>query len=334
MGVRSVQILKALGDETRLRILFVVRSEPLSVNEILEVLEMGQSRVSRHLRILADAGILDSERQGLRVYYGINPAAEQLVQGLLGALGLARRGGEPIPAALPDETERDAFNLKLLLERRKRAGVEHFQAHGIDQDRLMEGLVDGHFYRRRICELLPAAPGVVADLGCGAGALGSLLLERGGQLIGVDQSPRMLREAARRLPGVDLRLGRLEHLPLSDAEAQVVVLSMALHHMPDPRLGLREARRVLRENGMLIVAELGRHEEETMRSRFGDFWLGFPEERLLELVEGAGFAVDEVTVGQGAGQLVCEFIVARKLPNGEVLSRPAPGKARTLAAAK
>ena len=331
MGVRSVQILKALGDETRLRILFVVRAEPLSVNEVLEVLEMGQSRVSRHLRILAEAGILDSQRQGLRVYYGINPSAEQLVQGLLGALGLTRRGGEPVPAALPEETERDAFNLKLLLDRRKRAGVEHFQAHGPDQDRLMEGLVDGDFYRRRICELLPEKAGVVADLGCGAGTLGSLLVARVGGLIGVDQSPRMLREAARNLPGADLRLGRLEHLPLSDAEAEVVVLSMALHHLPDPRQGLREARRVLRENGKLIVAELGRHEDETMRNRFGDFWLGFPEERLLELVTGAGFAVEDVSSGKGRGQLNCAFVVARKLPADQALSA---ASARRLTAAR
>ncbi len=319
-SARSVQVLKALADETRVRILFVLRLEPLSVNEILEVLEMGQSRISRHLRILADAGILESERQGLRIYYGIDPAAGALVRSLLGALGVTGRVGDTLPAWAPEETQRDLFQLKLLLERRRRAGVEHFQKHGPDQDRLMEGLVDGDFYRGRIAELLPAETGIVADLGCGTGPLLSALGPRAQRVIGVDQSPRMLREAARRLPGADLRLGRLEHLPLSDGEADVAILSMTLHHQPDPRLALREARRVLKEGGRLIVVELSRHEDETMRNRFGDFWLGFPEERLRELIEGAGFRIETEDRGSGQGRLDCSFFLAVKAPLARLAS--------------
>lgn len=319
----AVQILKALADESRLRILFVVKSEPLSVNEILEVLEMGQSRVSRHLRILAEAGVLNFERQGSRIYYGIDPKSERMVQGLLHSLGLVNVGGDPQQGRLPPEIERDQFQLRLFLERRKKAGVEHFQNYGADQDRLMAGLVDVDYYRQEILSRLPALPGVVADLGCGGGGLAELLVERSEKLIGVDQSPRMLREAGRRIPRADFRLGRLEHLPLRDGEANTVVLAMALHHMPDPRLGLREARRVLADGGTLVLAELHRHEEETMRTKFGDFWLGFEPARLQELLESAGFSVAANDLGRGQGQLESILLVARKKAGREVFGQTA-----------
>lgn len=314
----------------------VLAGEPLTVGECCRVLKMRQSRVSRHLNILSRAGILEGQRAGTHVYYSIHPRVRRSAElsALLAALGLGS-GGANFPRwtgeyiALTDSAsggrrefelpapmiEDDRRGLADLLTNRKQTSLEHFEAFGPDQDRLQQGLVDSEFYRGKILDMLPEDSGVTLDLGCGTGALARQLAGRLAHLICVDQSPNML-DRARLAMGsgtgsrVEFRIGALEHLPLGDGEADTVIASMILHHIPEPGLALAEMFRVLRPGGRLILAELDRHKEEVMRTRFADFWLGFPEERLRNALAEADFEVSVVDRGRGQGDLDCLFIEA------------------------
>ena len=323
-------ILKALADESRLRILAALSREPLSVNELLDVVQMGQSRVSRHLKILSDAGLLEFERLGPRVYYGFHRAAGNgLGQRLLAALGLPRLDGRPA-LGLPAEVALDGERLEHLLENRRQDGLEHFQKYGIDQDQLQREFVDAGFYRELILEALPADVETVVDVGCGAGVLAERLSERGLSVIGIDPSSNLLSRARRNCPEGDFRSGSLERLPLDDAGADLVIAAMVLHHLPDPVRGLREIFRVLRPGGRLLIAELVRHDEDSMTTRFADFWPGFEPDRLEAMLAEAGFAPGRVERGRGSAKLETVLVSATKM--GAVTGRRRPARVARWAA--
>ena len=329
----AIDILKALADPTRLRILGVLSGEPLGVNEIQDILELRQSRISRHLSILAAAGLVRGQRNGARVYYDLAIREGTPSALLLHALALGDPVQEPgdAPLLLPPELAQDRRRMRAFLKRRQRDSLDHFQHFGPDQESAQRGLVDSEFYRTQVLGLVPDAAESVLDLGCGTGELASGLALRAEQLICVDQSANMLKIARRSVTAsnVEFRLGSFDHLPLRDGEVQVAIASMVLHHMPEPARALSEICRVLGPGGRLIVAELDRHREEVMRTRFADFWLGFPSRRLRQILEEQGFEVHHQSAGRGAGSLRCLFVLAHK-PG----SLAAPGAvSRRLAAA-
>jgi ArsR family transcriptional regulator len=148
-------------------------------------------------------------------------------------------------------------------------------------------------YRRRLLGLVPSGV-TVLEIGTGTGGL---LIELGGraeQVIGVDHSPAMLEEAQRRLArngvnGIELRLGEMTHLPLPDASVGCVVANMVLHHAANPAAVLAEVRRVLAPGGVLLLADLARHEREAAREQLADQWLGFEETELGSWLAASGF---------------------------------------------
>ncbi|MCE9598410.1 MAG: metalloregulator ArsR/SmtB family transcription factor [Spirochaetia bacterium] len=309
-----LKTLRAAADETRLRILSVLGAEPLSVGEILEILNMGQSRISRHLKILADAGLLESHRLGNRVYYGLagNSKGDALVRDLLEALSQVPESSNGLYKGLT----RDRSKLTEILELRKQMSVDHFQRIGREHDRMQQTFVDSVYYRREILSELGKQPGTVVDLGCGTGELSVMIAKLAGKTIGVDQSPKVLEVARNACPQGEFRLGEIEHLPLPNEGADAVVASMVLHHMPDPSSGLKEANRVLRDKGTLVVVDLKEHEEEAMQREFADFWPGFSGERLEAMIQDAGFTVQEKRTGRGEGKLTCLIYRARKQTTG------------------
>lgn len=279
------KIYKALADENRLRLLRVIASGPYSVAELQAILQMGQSRVSRHLKILLEAGLARVERQGTWSYYRAAGDGDEAARLQIEILRRAE-----LPGAAADEARRQDC-----LERR-RARAREFHQRVAPSWNLMrrELLGDG----RVIQAVLEAVAGraVVADLGCGSGQLLEQLCRRNERVIGVDASPAMLEQAQRALDGragcerVDLRLGQLEHLPLCDGEAEAVIMMLVLHHVAEPPLVLQEIRRVLAAGGMLLVCDLCRHDLEWMRTEYGDQWLGFTDEQIVHLFQEAGFA--------------------------------------------
>lgn len=310
--------LKALADPSRIRILMILSDEPLHVNELLDVLSMGQSRVSRHLRILADAGLLVWRRDGSRIYYSIDSNFQkQLLWSTVSDLN-AIWGDE-----LATTMKADQLRLASILESRRARSLVHFEDFGASQDEDQREYVDSLYYRNQVISILPKQRGYILEPGCGAGALSAMLAEKAERLILVDQSRTMLRLAAAKANNsekIDLRVGYIEHLPLADDEVDTVVLSMVLHHSAEPAQALKEAWRVLKPSGQLIVAELNHHSEEVMRRQFEDFWLGFDSDMLKQEIVEAGFQGIEVYSGKGEGRLSCLFFTAKKPKAKKVFS--------------
>jgi ArsR family transcriptional regulator len=295
---------KALADPTRLRILSLTMSRELNVQELMEVLSMGQSRVSRHLRILADGGLLECRRDGLWAFYRV--PAEGEGRRFLDTLAplLAE---EPL---LSEDRERAA---RMDAAKRGRAR-RFFDALAPEWNRRKAELLGGSELEKKVLALLPACR-VAADLGCGTGSLLAGLAAKAATVIGVDSSPRML-ELARHSGaaagrGVQLRLGELEHLPLREAEADAAVMNLVLHHLRLPVEGLREAHRILRPGGTLVLADLDRHQDPELAERFGDRWPGFSTGELEGWLAEAGFKIEKTGALPLARGLRARIIAAR-----------------------
>ena len=304
---KTLQYCKALADETRLRLLNVLCRHELNVNELVLILDMGQSRVSRHLKILSGAGLLTWRREGLWVFYS---AAQE---------GDARVF---ISAMRPFIDAEHAFKADLdmaagMIEERAYKTRQFFNAIAEDWDKLSREILGDFDLARSVAGHMPKCRAAV-DLGCGTGNVLQAMLEKAEFVIGVDGSPRMLELARRSLADesgrISLRIGDLSHLPLRDGEADFASLNLVLHHVPEPVEVLREIRRVLAPAGVLMLTDFNRHEDERMRSEYGDHWLGFEKEKLLALLGQAGFTVrayDSAPIRRG---LALHSIVADKQP--------------------
>lgn len=280
----ALPLIKALADETRLRLMHVLNRFELSVNELVAILEMGQSRVSRHLKILTAVGLLESRRDGLWVFYS---APEE---------GPGRKFIDALmPFVTTDATlQGDADMAEKIIEERARNTKQFFNSIAEDWDQLNRDIIGEFDLPATIIGHMPRCK-VAVDLGCGTGTLLARMLEKSLSVIGVDGSPRMLELAKRRLiedaERVSLRIGELEHLPLRDGEADFAAINMVLHHLSNPGEALKEIRRILRPGGLLTLADFDKHENEKMRSEYGDRWLGFDMTTLALKLSEAGFSL-------------------------------------------
>ncbi len=276
--------LKALADPCRLRLVAVLLAGEFTVQELTAILKMGQSRISRHLKILTEAGVLSVKRQGTWSYYRAGGESP-----FFAAIRLAlSQGVEGLP-----ERATDLAAVAQVLEERRRRSREFFDRHARQWDDLARTLLPVPDYRERLLALVPEGRTVV-EVGLGTGGLLPALAAKAGNVIGVDHSPAMLEEARHRLAsgrvsGVELRLGEMTHLPLPDKAVECAVLNMVLHHAPDPPAVLAEIRRVLSSGGVLALADLARHEREAAREQLADQWLGFGEEELNAWLTAADF---------------------------------------------
>jgi ArsR family transcriptional regulator len=276
--------LKALADPCRLRLTAVLLSGEFTVQELTRIMGMGQSRISRHLKILSEAGVLAVKRQGTWSYYR---AGE--VNSFFAAM---RPAFEREMKVLPQRGQ-DLAAVAEVLEERRRRSQEFFDRHARQWDDLARTLLPVPEYRQRLLEQVPEGS-TVLEIGVGTGGLLQELAARASQVIGVDHSPAMLEEARRRLTaagigGIELRLGEMSHLPLPDASVGCVVANMVLHHAADPAQVLAEIRRVLSPGGLLLLADLARHEREVARDQLADQWLGFEADELDGWLKYAGF---------------------------------------------
>ena len=286
--MKSLTYFKSLSDITRIRLLNILLHHELSVNEIVGLMEMGQSRISRHLKILTDAGLLACRRDGVWAFYSTVTEGEG--QGFIDAVGYLF-DDDPVFAA-------DLSQASRIVEERRLTTRRFFNTIAPEWDLLKLDILGDFDLNAAICEQVGRC-GVVADLGCGTGDLLVRLKAGAARAIGVDSSPRMLEEARKRFSeaagAVELRLGELEHLPLSDGEADCAVLSMALHHIDEPAGALREVARTLGAGGSLVIADFDKHGNETMRKTYGDRWLGFSRAEMERFLSGAGFTLEDVS---------------------------------------
>lgn len=289
-------LFRLLADDARLRILRLLSAERLNVTELTGILGIAQSGVSRHLGILKDAGLVVEQRDGGYAWYGLAPSLQAERNGA-GPLWPLLRVQFAQAAGTPGGRADDAR-----LEEVRRLRKENFEQHG-GADARERQLVPGRSWAawaRALGHLLP--PVRVADLGCGEGYLTIEASRWASRVIAVDRSAAVLARAQalgrrRRVRNVTWRCGELERLPIDDAAVDVAILSQALHHAARPERALAETARILVPGGKVLVLDLRAHDQAWVRDRLGDRWLGFADQTLARLLEGAGFDNVQVSVG-------------------------------------
>jgi ArsR family transcriptional regulator len=293
--VYGAALFRLLGDSTRLRLLRVLARDRFNVSELTRILDVAQSGVSRHLGLLKDAALVREEREAGYVYYRLANDARANGQAPLWELLDVQ-----FAAAASDRIVReDDARLQEVLRHRK----ENFDTHG-DTRQLVPGR-SWAAWARALGHLLP--PLDVADIGCGEGYLTLEAARWARHVIAIDRSGDVLERAKalaarRRVTNVSWKKGDMLRLPLRDASVDVALLSQTLHHAADVDRALAEAVRVLRPGGRLLVLDLREHDQEWVRTRFGDQRLGFSSADLERFLHGAGLSNVRVTVGtQKAG---------------------------------
>jgi ubiquinone/menaquinone biosynthesis C-methylase UbiE len=269
------KVLKTFSDPTRVRILALLEREELAVQELMDVLGMAQSRVSRHLAILREAGLLRDRRDGTYVFYRF----------LAPPGGPWREAWDLVKRSLRDDPthERDAVTLGQVLEARVAHTRSFFDSVGPEWDAVRKVFNDDALRALAIARLVD--PGLtVADVGTGTGILATELARLGLRVVAIDNSPRMLAAARAKLQqeqlsNIELREGQASALPLADAEVDAAVAHMVLHYLPSPAEAIREMARAVRPGGTVVAVDFVSHEHDWMRQELGVTWLGFaPEE--------------------------------------------------------
>jgi ArsR family transcriptional regulator len=277
--------MSSLADPTRLRLLRLLERHELGVVELCDVLQLPQSTVSRHLKVLGDQGWARSRRQGTTHLYRtildeLDPVARRLWL-------IAREQTEEW-----NTVQQDQMRLARLLREKEQDSQAFFAGAASEWDRLRGELYGRAFHDAALLSLLPPDH-VVADLGCGTGQASAALAPHVRQVIAVDNSAAMLKAAKRRVaehPNVDVRRGDLEALPIDDAAADVALLQLVLTYVTDPATVLREVARVLKPGGRATVVDLLPHDRDDFRRHMGQQRSGFDPRAMEQLLLAAGFA--------------------------------------------
>lgn len=267
-----LKCFKALSDETRLRLLNILVHHELKVGELVSVMQMGQSRISRHLKIMADAGLVDYLREGVWSLYFIVKK------------GPARQLIDSIRFLFEDDPvmKKDLERATLIIEERAQKTRRFFNSMADSWDRLKRQIIGDFDLNRAILNNMGSYD-VAVELGCGTGDLLEGLQAHAEKVIGVDSAPGMLEEARKRFKdrhhGIDIRLGEIEHLPLGDNETDLAIISLVLQYLTRPETAISEVSRVLRSGGDFILADFEQHANSALRENYGVHWLGFdPQE--------------------------------------------------------
>jgi len=300
-----IKQFKALSDPTRLRLLFILEHFELNVNEIVSVVNMVQSGVSRHLKILLEAGLLVSRKDGSFIYYATN---KNEYNRKLIVLACRQLGNDP-------EFQEDLARTKQCIIRRKNRSRRFFRTAAPRWDRLKRKVL-GDFNPNAVFEPHLQDAVVIADLGCGTGEMLAGLLDRGKKtLIGVDVSPEMLEQARLRLPespSLELRIGELEHLPMREREADAALMSMVLYHVSEPEKAIREVYRVLNPGGLFLLVDFLKHNQEEIKDIIGGVWLGFTPQQISGWMDRTGFNLKHIESYPVGKTLTLTFYLAQK----------------------
>ncbi len=273
--------LRACAEPTRLRILALVARGTFCVMEFTEILGQSQPRLSRHLRLLGEAGLLERTREGANVWFALPPA-----DSAAGSLARALLERLPEDDAILAADRRQAARV---LAERARIATESFQRRGAEWDEMRALDLPAGDVEHALLRLMPATMGRLLDIGTGTGQLLELLAPRITSGLGVDASRAMLALARARLsrPGLThctVKLGDMYRLPMADGSFDHVVLQMVLHYAEDPAAALAEAARVLKPGGTLVVIDLAGHDNQDCMTRLAHRWPGFTDDRLAELL--------------------------------------------------
>lgn len=311
-------LLRALSEPTRLRIMRLLAHMELAVGELAQVLGQSQPRVSRHVKILCDAGLAQRRKEGSWVF--LRTAVKEKSEPPMGAaaaqlLAVAERDDPAFSARCAE----DRRQLAAIRDAREVSAQNYFAVHAEEWDTLrqLHG-ADGPVENALLAAFGREKLGALLDVGTGTGRMAELLAARARHVTALDKSPDMLRIARARLQSlpadkVSLVQGDFTSLPFSAADFDTVLFHQVLHYAQDPGIVLAEAARVTREGGRIAVVDLAAHEREELRERHAHARLGFSDEQMAALLTEAGFAPELPRILPG-DPLTVKIWTARRLP--------------------
>ena len=282
---KLLSALRASGEPTRLRILAILALGELTVSELTQVLLQSQPRISRHLKLLADAGLIVRYPEGSWVFYRLDESAD------LGDL-LAE-----IIASLPQhdhELQRDRERLAEVRAERAARAQAYFAANAAQWDRLRANHIPETTVEERMGELIGSRNiDLLVDLGTGTGRMLEIFGTRATRAVGFDISPDMLTIARAKLDELEaencqVRQGDCANVPLEDNVADIVILHQVLHFLDDPQRAVNEAARITRPGGCVLIADFGPHDMEDLRHEHAHRRLGFADEEMSHILTAAG----------------------------------------------
>ncbi len=281
------EIFRSLADSTRMRILTLLRAMELSVGELAQVLGQSQPRVSRHVKILIDAGLAERRKEGSWVFLSLG--VPERVAPLFELLDSWRQlDGEDRTAVA------DAARLAAVRADRAAAAERYFASHAKDWDELRSLHIAESEVEAAVARALGERPiGRLVDIGTGTGRMLELFGGSARSALGVDRSPEMLRLARVKLAEAglstaELRQGDMYSLPLPSSAADTVIIHQVLHYAQQPADAVAEAARLLGPGGRLLVVDFAPHEREELRTRDAHARLGFTDEAVIGWMAAAG----------------------------------------------
>ncbi len=289
--LKLAALFQALADPTRLRILALLRTMELSVGELAQLLGQSQPRVSRHVRILSDSGLVGRRKEGSWVYLQLADAKRteplfDLYQGL-------DSEAEQLFSA-------DTARLDSIRADRAEAARRYFEAHAATWDIIRSLHIADAEIERAIAGLLADRPiGALLDIGTGTGRMLELFAPRAASAIGIDRSSEMLRLARVKLEeagisGASLRQGDMYALPLGDRCADSIILHQVLHYAQQPGTAIAEAARVLAPGGRLLVIDFAQHDRAELKEQDAHLRLGFADDAMRGWFAAAGLELDRI----------------------------------------
>jgi ubiquinone/menaquinone biosynthesis C-methylase UbiE/DNA-binding transcriptional ArsR family regulator len=321
-------IMRALGDSTRLRIMRLIGTMELAVGELAHVLGQSQPRVSRHVAILADAGLAERRREGSWVFLRqSNAAGEQVARAVARLLAAAEDEDPGFARTCAD----DRRHLAAIRAAREASAADFFARHAGEWDRLRALLAPAEAVETALVSALGSeALGEVLDIGTGTGRIAELLEPACTRVTGLDKSPEMLRLARARLQHlptgrVELVQGDFAALPFGGESFDTVVFHQVRHYAQQPEYALAEAARVCRPGGRIAIVDLAAHEREDLRRTHAHARLGFDDAQMEAMLARHGFAARPAATVEGAELAVKVWTARRAAPPVAHIGRGAAG---------
>lgn len=302
-------LFQACADGTRLRIIALLKMMELSVGELAQVLGQSQPRVSRHIRILTDAGVVERRKEGSWVFLDL--ARAERVAPLIAMIE-----GWSDPAS-ERWFKADRARLSAVRADRAQSAERYFAAHAAAWDQIRSLHVAESEVEQAIGRALgPGSLGRLVDIGTGTGRMIELFGSRASSALGIDRSSEMLRLARAKLDAAGvatagLRQGDLYALPLADDSADCIIIHQVLHYAQSPAAAIAEAARILAPGGQLLVVDFAPHDREELRERDAHVRLGFADEAMLGWLGAAGLEAEPVEHLAG-GELTVSLWRGRK----------------------
>lgn len=280
-----VDTLKAAAESSRLRILLLLARGDLTVSDLTDILAQSQPRVSRHLKLLMEASLIERYQEGSWAYFRLSDG-EQVRNFLNGVIGRVDRADAVV--------ERDMERLASVKRRRQERAAEYFSANAVSWDQIRSLHVPDAAVEAAMQELVGARPfQAMLDLGTGTGRLLELFAPLYRRGVGIDLSREMLAVARANLDKADVghaqvRQGDLYAPPVERDAFDLITMHQVLHYLEEPGLAIREAARLLRPSGRLMIVDFAPHAHEFLRDEHAHVRLGFADRQMTEWLEEAG----------------------------------------------